>query len=195
MSGTPGTADAVHISFRYIGQLIVDNVRKLVHINTSGCNICGYQHSCGVILEVRQRPLACVLRFVSMNSFRPDLTLIQYLRQFIRPMLGTGENQYRFYLRILQQMQQQVLLLFLLYEINTLLNSINSRRNRSHLYLLRISQHGICQLLYFRRHGSREKQSLSPGRNQFQYFFDIVYEAHIEHTVCLIQYKILQSLQ
>ena len=92
-------------------------------------------------------------------------------------------------------MQQQVLLFLLLYKINTLPDSINSRWNWSHLYLLRISQHGICQLLYFRRHGSREKQSLSPGRNQFQYFLDIVYEAHIKHTVCLIQYKILQPLQ
>ena len=42
----------------------------------------------------------------------------------------------------------------------------------------RISQHGICQLLYFRRHGSREKQSLSPGRNQFQYFLDIVWSPY-----------------
>ena len=37
--GTTGTADTVHIGFRYIRQIIVDDMRKMVDIDTAGGDI------------------------------------------------------------------------------------------------------------------------------------------------------------
>ena len=38
-AGTTGTADTVHIGFRYIRQIIVDDMRKMVDIDTAGGDI------------------------------------------------------------------------------------------------------------------------------------------------------------
>ena len=38
-AGTTGTADTVHLGFRYIRQIIVDDMRKMVDIDTAGGDI------------------------------------------------------------------------------------------------------------------------------------------------------------
>ena len=42
--GTTGTANAVYIGFGHVWQIKIDNVGKVIYINTAGGNICSYQY-------------------------------------------------------------------------------------------------------------------------------------------------------
>jgi hypothetical protein len=42
-TGTTGPANAVHIIFRYIGNLVIDNVWQVFNVNAAGCNVGGDQ--------------------------------------------------------------------------------------------------------------------------------------------------------
>ena len=67
------------------------------------------------------------------------------------------------------------------------LHNLVSRTRHGQLHLHGIGQDMVSQLLNLVGHGSREHDGLAALRQQFGNLHDVVVEAHIEHTVGLIE--------
>jgi len=66
-TGTGSAANAVHIIFRHIGQIVVDHMRQLVNVDTTGRNIGRYQYLQLAIFELVQHFCALGLTFVAVD--------------------------------------------------------------------------------------------------------------------------------
>src|ERR1051325_3865598 len=64
MACAPGPAYAMHIGLGLLGDLIIDHMRKFIHIDTARCDICSHQDAYTAVLESLQRALPRILRFV-----------------------------------------------------------------------------------------------------------------------------------
>src|SRR5882672_3885911 len=56
-----GAADAVHVGLGHLGQLVVDDVRDAVHVDSAGRHVRGDQHARLAALEAVERTGARVL--------------------------------------------------------------------------------------------------------------------------------------
>ena len=54
-AGAAGAADAVHVVFRHVGQLVVHHVRQLVDVDAARGDVGRHQHPHCAVLEVGQR--------------------------------------------------------------------------------------------------------------------------------------------
>jgi hypothetical protein len=92
-AGSTGSAYAMYIRFRYVGQLIVDDVCQLVYVDAPGGDIRRDQYPRMSALEILQCLLPGVLRLVAMDSFGADACPYEALGDLIGAMLGTREYQ------------------------------------------------------------------------------------------------------
>ena len=121
------TPDPMYISLGYVRKLIVNDVRQMIHVDSTGGDIRSDQHTGRMILEIRQGTLAGGLALVAMDRLRPYLRFRQDTGHLVRPVFRTGKDQYGFQFRVLQQAFQQVDLLGLLDEINGLVDRVHGR--------------------------------------------------------------------
>lgn len=94
-ASSTGPAYTMNIRFRYIGQLIVDNVCQLVYVDAPGGDIRRDQYPRMPALEILQCILPGVLRFVAMDGFRADARPDQALSDLIGAVLRSREHQGR----------------------------------------------------------------------------------------------------
>ena len=87
------SADSMHVAFGFTGQLIIDDVGNPLDVNAAGHDIGGYQDFDTPSIEVRQRPLTCVLTLVGMNRIRGDAIFGEQLAQAIGPAFGACKDQ------------------------------------------------------------------------------------------------------
>ena len=71
-AGPAGPAYTVNVCLGHIRQFIVDNMRQIIDVDTPRRNIRRYQDPRMPALEIFQRPLPGILRFIAVNGFRPD---------------------------------------------------------------------------------------------------------------------------
>src|SRR5688500_3888313 len=60
-----GAANAVHISFGHVREIVVNNMRQVVYINTTGCNVGGYQYLQPPAFKILQGTLTGLLCFIA----------------------------------------------------------------------------------------------------------------------------------
>jgi hypothetical protein len=77
LAGPASAANAVHIVFRYIGQLVVHHAWQLIDVKAARRDIGGNQHPYFPVLEIRQRAGARTLAFVAVNGNTADAILFQ----------------------------------------------------------------------------------------------------------------------
>ena len=94
-AGSTGSAYAMYIGFRYVGQLIVDDMCQLVYVDAPGGDIRRDQYPRMPALEILQCILPGVLRFVAMDGFRADACPYEALSDLIGAMLRAREYQGR----------------------------------------------------------------------------------------------------
>ena len=51
IAGTAGAANAVHVVFADVGDFVIDDMRQLVDVNATGCNVSGHQNTYIATLE------------------------------------------------------------------------------------------------------------------------------------------------
>jgi len=56
------------IGLRNLRQIEIDDIIQAIDINTSCCNVCSHEDPSGFALEIAERALAGILRFVAMNG-------------------------------------------------------------------------------------------------------------------------------
>jgi len=130
-----------------------------------------------------------------MDGLCADTCTRKSLRYLIRAMLGTGKDKSGRDILFLQYMQEQGAFVLLFYKIDGLLDGLCGRRNGGNFYLLRIAEYGAREFLDLGRHGSREEQGLSLLGQTGDDLLDVMYEAHVQHTVSLIQYEQFDVLE
>ena len=85
------------IGFRYIGHFKIDDVFKIVNINTTCGNISRDEDTGILCFKIFQCALTGILCFVSMYRLRSDMVLLQNFDHFVGTMLCPRKNQSRFY--------------------------------------------------------------------------------------------------
>ena len=73
------SADSMHVAFGFIGQLIVDDMRNSVHVNTAGHDVGGHQDFDTPLIEVCQGLLTRVLALVGVDRICRDAVLGELL--------------------------------------------------------------------------------------------------------------------
>src|SRR5665811_2346524 len=91
--GAPRTSYAVNEVFRNLGQVIVDDVRNVFHVNPTRSQIGCDQHLIASSLEARQCRRTLRLRTVSMNHGRGKTFARQVLGNALGSALGTREDE------------------------------------------------------------------------------------------------------
>jgi hypothetical protein len=89
-----GTANAVNVTVRLVGQIKVNNVRDPIHIDATGCDIGRYQSTHVPGAETLDRALAVVLAFIAMNDTNLHTTLFKMTGHGVGTVFGSREDQH-----------------------------------------------------------------------------------------------------
>ena len=185
-----GSANAVHVGFGDIGQIVVEHKTEVVNIDTAGSNICGHQYAGFACLKILQSLLSGILAFVAMNGFGALSGLNQIFHNAVGAMFGTVKHQQAVNIAsLLQQMQQQVALVCFADIKKLLLYGVGGTAYRRHFHFYRLVQNGLRQFGNFSRHGGAEQQGLPFGGQFGYYLFYIVYKTHVQHAVGFVEHK------
>ena len=92
-AGATGTADAVHVIFRHIGNFIIHDMGQVFNVNTAGCNVGGDQNANVATLESSQSLGASSLAFVAMQCHGLDAVFGQVISHVVGAKLGACEHQ------------------------------------------------------------------------------------------------------
>lgn len=106
-SGTGGPTDSVDVAFRFIGQVEVDHMGNIVHVNPSGGNVRGDQCAQVTIAESFQRLGAGVLRLIAVDGRDVDLFPEQLATDTVGPVFGSGKDQCPLNIRAFQELLKQ----------------------------------------------------------------------------------------
>ena len=188
-AGAAGAADAMHVILRHVGQFVIDHLRQLLDVETAGRHFGGHQGGDLSALEHVERLDARGLALIAVNGRRLNAGALQLLGQPIRAMLGARENQHLPPLAFLDQMHQQMPLLFLLHPVRPLFDQFDRRVARRDLDRLGIVQQPFGQAANVVRVGGGEQQVLPLLRQQLDDLADVVDEAHVEHAIGLVEHQ------
>ena len=130
---------------------------------------------------------ASCLALVAVNGRRFDAGAFQLLSEAVGAMLGTRENQNLMPLTLLDQVHQQVTLLFFLHAIRALFDQFDGRVARRNLNRQRIMQQPLRQAANVVRVGGGEQQVLALLRQQSNDLANVVDKAHVEHAIRFIE--------
>ena len=92
-AGAAGAAHAMDKIFCHLRQVIVDDVRNVIHVNAAGSHVGSDKQPRASALEIRQRRGALRLRAVAMDHAGRPSPALQLLRQPLRAALGAREHQ------------------------------------------------------------------------------------------------------
>src|SRR5258708_2469515 len=83
-------ADAVHVAFRDVGQIEVDDVADALDVDAAGGDVGRDQGADTAVAEVFQHALALVLRLVAVDSLGRDAVLVEAANDLVGAVLGAG---------------------------------------------------------------------------------------------------------
>ena len=185
-----GSADAVDVGLRLVGQIVIDHMGQLIDVNASRRNVGRHQNARFARLEVGQGVLARALRLVPVYHAGGDPRPVQRLFDPVRAVLGPREDQRGDNLFILhQQVDEQLPLISLVHEVDELGDALHRGGDGRHRDRNRIAEERGRQIGNLCGHGRGKQQGLSIPRQLGDHLFDIVDEAHVQHPVGLVQYE------
>ena len=195
-AGTTGPADAVHIVLGHARQLIVDDVGKAGHINAAGRHVGGDQHLAFPLTQAVQCPGALALIHVTMQRIHGKAFALQFLGQLLGLPLGGGEDDGLAKAGVVEAGTQQLATVPRVVDID---HVVIDRREGLFAALdgqpLRILQQLVGQVAHVMRDGGGEAHGLALGRQHFGNAEHIFGEAHVQHTIGLVQHQHLQARQ
>jgi len=181
----------MHVVLRHIGQFEIDDMRQILDVQTASRHFGGHQCRDLARLEVRQRAGPGVLALVAMNGARPDAAPFQLLRQAVGSMLGAGEHQHLMPVTFVDQVGEQVPLVFLRNPVHLLLDAVGGGIAGRDFNVDRVPQDALGELPNVIRVGGREHEILTLRRQQLDDAADGVDEAHVEHPIGFVQHQAL----
>ena len=184
----------MHVGFFFGRHVVIENVRHLIHIDSSSRNIGGHQNRRPAAAKLLQRSLATILTLVRMNGCRRQASLRQLSHNPIRTMLRATENNRTLRHQAVQQLHQQCRLLLLRHNAHALFHQLRRLLLRLNRNVHRIPQNRRCQLPYLRPHRGRKQQRLTLLRNPLQYPPNRREKPHVQHPIRFVQHQHLQTV-
>ena len=93
-TGAAGAANAVHIVFADVRDLVVHHMRQVIDVDAACGNVGGHQGADVAALEAGQRLCARRLALVAVQGHRLNAVLAQKLGHVIGAKFGAGEHQH-----------------------------------------------------------------------------------------------------
>ena len=189
LAGAGGAPNAVDENFGAVGQIVVENVGDVVHIQAAGGHVGGDQHLDAVIPKTAHDALAGLLREVAVEHLRRDAAGSEGVCQFVRAGAGADENQGAGDVFHLEEAGQGGQFFVGVDEVIALLDGGDGALGALDGDGLRFVQVTACQPPDGGRHGGGEESQLPPFGGSLQDGLDIFDEAHAEHLVGLVQHQ------
>src|SRR5262245_32026793 len=88
------STNAVDVVIGIVGDIEIDDMRNVLNINTSSCNVCGYKDLVMASSKPIQRLLALSLRTAGVNAGHLKSMLLQDSVKPVCSVFGTSEHQH-----------------------------------------------------------------------------------------------------
>ena len=190
-------ADAVDVSFRHFGQVVVEDMGQLADVDAASGDVGGDQHLGLPGLEAFQRGHTGGLALVAVDGGGRDALLVQVFCDLIRTVLGAAEDQRVLHRRIqvLDEPRQQEFLVALLDEVQALVDAVHRAGHGVHLDEGGVVQDARRQLLDLLGHGGAEHQVLAHFGQLCDDLLHVMHKAHVQHPVGLVQHEDLDAAE
>ncbi len=195
LAGARGTADAVDIGFRNVGQLVIDDVADIVDVDAAGGDVGGDQGAQLAGLEGLQGAFTLRLVLVAVDGGGFDAAGLQIGGDLVGRTLGTGEDQRTGQRRVGVHFRQQGALADRLDIDHALFDALGGRGFRRDRHLLGVGQQFAGQDAGFLGHGRREEQVLAFVRQLLRDLADRLDEAQVQHLVGFVKDEELDAAQ
>ena len=186
--GTCRTTYAMHIVLYIMRHIIIDDHLNVVDVDTTSHNISSHKHIYLLALEFEHHLVALCLTKVAMHFACVNLYLLELAVYLLNLLFFAREDDDAVERLIGKDMLEESQLLSLMANIRALLYLFSWFAN-SQLYLYRILEQRLSQLFNLLWHGGRKHDSLACRRKILGNGKDILREAHVEHTVSLVENK------
>lgn len=186
-------ADAVYVILGMFGEVVIDDVRDAIDVNTASGDVRRDEHTNRAALEILQRAQALVLRTIRVQSPGADAALLEFAGYLVCTMLGAGKEQDHVEAGIAQQMQQQIHLQIVAHFVNELRDGRGRIGAAANLHRFGVALKLICQRFDFLRERRREHQRLALARQPVHDVANGRQESHVEHAIRLVEYEELQA--
>ena len=180
-----------------VGQIVVDNQVDILHIDAAGRNIAGAQDADLAVIEPGHYLPALFRRHLPVQAGAAQFVVLQQARQAHRGAALVAEHQHALEAAPFQQGGQQLVLVLLSVRQHDLVgDSTVGLTGGTDRDAARCPEQGIAdrpQLPVI--HRGRYHDGLPRARAAGVDLQHIVPEAHVQHSVGLVQYQDLQKLQ
>jgi hypothetical protein len=194
-AGAGGAADAVDVALRFVGNVIVDDMRNAVDVDAASGNIGGDEDARLAIAEGGEHALALRLRLVAVERLCGDPRAAERTHQLVGAAFGAGKDDGAFH-RLLPQYLGKHGGLAAAFDVDdTLAHPFGSGGDGRHRDLGRISQHVLREIGDRLGHGRGEQQGLALRRQFRDDPADVVDEAHVEHAIGFIEHQDLDPVE
>ncbi len=194
-AGTAGTADAVHVAFGVVRNVIVQHVADAFHIQAARGHVGGDQDVELAVLELGNGLLTGGLLHVAIDGGRGQTARLQLLRQLFGGGLGAREDDHAVERLDFQDAGQRVQLVQAAHPPVALADIGRGGGLGRDGDFGRVLEIGLRNAADRRRHGRGEQRHLALFRQLLQYRFDVIDEAHAQHFVGFVQHQRLQLRQ
>ena len=187
--------NAVHVRFRFVRKIEIENVRDPVHIQSARGDIGGDQDARVSCAESRQSTFSLALGLVSVDGHRADSSLHQHTAKTICMMFGAYEYEGARDVFLRQKMFEQRGFSSTRHAINKLLGERDGGRNRRYHNFDGMMQQRLRQVRNFAGHRRGKHQCLAWRRQRRRDLTDGRNESHIQHAIRLIEHQNIHLAQ
>ncbi len=190
-----GPPDPVDVIIRHGRHIEVHHVTERFDVDAAGGDVGRDEHSEVPSLETRERLRALRLGAIPVDSFRGDAVAEEELREPVRAVLRAREDQRLVHPAALEELDEQRSLQRRGDGIGELCHACGGCGLSLKGDLGRAIQDLAGQLLDLRRHRRAEEERLLRLRNVAEDTPDVGQEAHVEHSVGLVQDEALEPVE
>ncbi len=190
-----GTADAVYVGLGVVRDVVVDDVRDAVDVETTSRNVGGHQNVDLAVLELADGALTLCLHDVAVDRGGGEAPGAQLLGELFGGLLGAHEHDHGLELFDLEDSSERFELA-LMRHLHVALRDVRCRRRLGlDGDLHRIVQVLLGDLADRGRHRGREQRDLLVLGSVGEDALHVLLEPHLEHLVGLVEHEVLEPGQ
>ena len=124
-AGTTGSANAVNVVFRHVGNFVIDHVRQVFNVDATRCNVGGHQGANVATFETSQGLRASCLTFVAVQGHGLDAIFGEVIGHIVGAKLGACKHQHLAPVVQINDVYQHFFFLAPTHRMNHLRNTLN----------------------------------------------------------------------
>jgi hypothetical protein len=190
----PRPANTVRIGLGGAGDVVVDDVRHLIDVDTTRNNVGGHKDVESALTKALHGAISLSLGHVPLQCDRLVILAIEFLRETLGAVLGPRENNGRVESVFFEKLVEQIDLAILNDGIERVFDGF-SGSSVGQLDHPRIVEDDIREPSNLLRHRRGKQQILARIRQCFDDTANIRQESHIKHVVSLVKDQRLQRFE